>query len=189
MTANNTLLYKDAVGKYDDFISSTIAVETIPHTLVYNGTRDVDENPERVPSDVWTKEVYRILLRHFRNWEIAFDNIDDFLDMLWERIEVHAPNFYQRRYQYNRLLQMSDDELLDNGERISNYIEHTDDPVNKVFDKLKNISNQSQDKSYGAYAQKLRSQIYNSQMDLIRDFCKKFNGLFLLIGTSSSYFG
>lgn len=189
MTANNTLLYKDAVGKYEDFIATPIAVESIASTIVYSGTRDSQDKPEVVPNEVWTKEVYRILLRHYRNYEIAYDNVDDFLDMLWERLEVHAPNYYQRKYQYGRLLQMSDKELLDNGEQISNYIEHTDDPVDNVFDKLKNLTNQNQSKAFGAFAQKVRNQIYNSQMDLIRDFCRKFEGLFILIGCSSNYYG
>ena len=187
--ANNTILFKDAVGSYDDFISTPIASETIDATNVYTGGGNNNDTGEVVDSAVWTKEVYRILIRHFRNYEIAFDNIDDFLDYLWERIEVHTPNFYQRKHYYNRLLQMSDSQLLDNGEGISNLIEHTDDTVTEVFDKLKNITNQSQSKNYAPYAQRLRNQIYNAQMDLIRDFCRKFIGLFLLIGTTSVYCG
>lgn len=188
MTANNTLLYKNVVGSYTDFINSKIAEETITYTIVYKGTH-TDNVADTVPVAEWTAEIYRILLRHFRNYEIAFDNIDDFLDNLWERIEVHAPNYFQRKYQYNRLLSMSDKELLDNGEQISNFVEHTDDIVTEVYDKLKNLTNQNQSKSYAAYAQRLRNQIYNSQMDLIRDFCRKFEGLFLLIGCTSNYFG
>ena len=187
--ANNTILFKDAVGSYDDFISTPIANETITATYVYTGGGDSDNSGEVVDYSVWTKEVYRILIRHFRNYEIAFDNIDDFLDILWERIEVHTPNYYQRRHYYNRLLQMTDSQLLDNGEAISNLIEHTDDAVTDVYDKLKNITNQTQSKNYGPYAQRIRNQIYNAQMDLIHDFCRKFIGLFLLIGTTSIYCG
>lgn len=187
--ANNTLLFKEVVGTYDDFISSTVASETIESTNVYSGGGDSNDSGSTIDSAVWTKEIYRILIRHFRNYEVAFDNIDDFLDNLWERIEVHAPNYYQRKHYYNRLLQMTDSQLLDNGEAISNLIEHTDDAVSDVYDKLKNITNQTQSKNYGAYAQRLRNQIYNAQMDLIRDFCRKFEGLFLLIGTTSVYCG
>ena len=91
-TGNDTLLYKDAVGSLEEFKNSPTALETIASMTVYGG-----KDNKSLSSDVWVPYVYRILLRHFRNWQIAFDNVDDFLDMLWERIESHVPNFFERK--------------------------------------------------------------------------------------------
>lgn len=184
--ANDTLLFKDVIGNYDEFIHSTIAIETLDHIEVCTINKDGNV---KVPLDEWCKEVYRILLRHFRNYEIAFDNRDDFLDLFWETIEVHTPNFYQRKGLYTRLLQMDDNELLDNGLQLSNLIEHNDDIVADVFAPLKNITSQTQIKNISAYSTKLRSHINTLQYNLINDFCKKFNYLFILYNVSSNYYG
>lgn len=182
-----TLLYKSAVGNFDNFISTPQAEDTKNNLTIY--TR---ENKVSIPVDfqVWSKEVYRILLRRYRNWEIAYINVDDFLDSLWERIEIHTPNFYIRKAFYENLLTLSDKELLSQGQSIHNFVEHTDDVVDDPLDNvLKNITNQSADKAFSDYPSRLRSLISSAQYTLIEDYCKKFKSLFLKIYMGERYYG
>lgn len=184
MIADNTLLFKEVIGNYDEFVSSQIAIETIPHIKVYlNGT----SNPADVSN--WLPEVYRILLRHYRNWEIYFDNADDFLDLLWERIEVHAPNYFVKYFYYDKLLSLSNDELLDEGISVHNFVQHTNDVVAEIWKPLEQITNQDAYKNIGAISTKIKGQIYAAKMDLIKSFVDKFKDLFILTTGASNYFG
>lgn len=186
--ANDTILFKDVVGSYEDFISSEVASVTISKMNVY-GMAVNNQKPQKVSPEIWCPEVYRVLLRHYRNSQIAFDNVSDFLDFLWERLETHVPNFYRKKALYERYISMSDTDLLDNGVSIINEIENTDDRADDVFDLLKNITSQTQNKNISGLSSRLRSYLYNINADLIRDFTRKFEGLFLRLSSSANYFG
>lgn len=185
--ANDTILFKDAVGEYSDFISSPQAQDVSQFCKVFehDGLLSTVVN-----FDTWSAEVYRLLLRRYRNWEIAYFNVDDFLDTLWERIEIHTPNFYIRRSFYNKMLNLSDSDLLSQGYNIQNFIEHTDDVVDDPLNTLlSTITNQSSSKAFSDYLSRLRQAISSHQYSLIDDYCRKFRSLFLMIQGYVNYCG
>ena len=176
---SDTLYFKDVVGTFEEFIATPVAVETIPNVKIYNNSIIVEK-------EVWQKEVYRVLMRRYKNWQISCYMTDDFLDMLWERIEIHTPNYFERKNRYDQFLRMTDTELLTQNKIISNLVEHTDDRVDNPLDEeLKNVSSQTATKSFGDYANRLRSQIYNAQATLLEDYLKKFKSLFIMLTTKT----
>lgn len=176
---SDTLYFKDTITSFDDFISSPVAIDTIPNITVFC-------NSVIVEKEVWEKEVYRVLMRRYKNWQISFYMVDDFLDMLWERIEIHTPNYFERKGRYTKLLSLTDTELLTQSKMISNLVEHTDDRVeNPLDEELKNVSTQTASKSFGDIAGRLRSQIYTAQATLLEDYLKKFKSLFILATTKT----
>lgn len=182
--ANDTLLFKTVIGSYDNFISSDIAVPTIQATVVYKDNTGTKAEPKD-----WLPEVYRILLRHYRNWEIYFDNADDFLDILWERIEIYAPNYFVKKFYYDRLLSLNEDDLLNEGISVHNFVQHTNDAVENVWEPLKQLTNQDGYKNIGAISTKIKAQIYSVKMAILKEFVDKFKDLFILTTCSSNYFG
>ena len=182
--ANDSILYKNAVGSYNEFIATEQATETLENIIVYDAeTREPIQYSEYMPN------IYRLLLRAYRNSEIAYSNISDFLDGLWMLIEMHVPNFMERYNRYQQLLKMTDKELLNSGEYIGNFIENTNEQYENPLDEpLKNITNQNSSRNYGDYAGRIRSQIYNARMTLITDFTQQFKDLFLRLNSKSYYY-
>lgn len=181
--ANDSILFKNAVGTYDDFMVTPVAVETLPYIHCYDvTTRNEIESSEYMPN------IYRLLLREFRNSQINFTTVDDFLDMLWSVIENHTPNFIERYNQYQRLLQLTDDELMTMGTSIVNVVENTNDqPDEPLKTPLKNVTNQQSSRTYSDKPSKIRGQIYTSQMTIIYDYLDKFRWLFIRLSKSSTY--
>lgn len=213
--ANDTILCKTALGTLDEFKSSQSAIETIPNIIV---RERINEESNIVDNSVWVPELYRIILRRYKNWEICYTNVSDFLDALWERAEIHFPNYYYRKSVYQRLLSMSDTDLLNSGKSsqttkgtvkndsktISNVVEHNNEFVTDPLDTvLENITNQNAAKggstdttdmtqefsNFADKSERIRAQIYNANMTLLEDFLRKFKSLFILVTSSSNYYG
>lgn len=213
--ANDTLLCKIALGSLEDFKTSQSAIDTIPYIIV---RERIDGESNIVDSSIWVPEFYRLIMRRYKNWEICFTNVSDFLDALWERAEIHFPNYYYRKSVYNKLLSMNDADLLNSGKTtqivkstvtnnskgISNNVEHNNDivtdPLETVLQNittqtaLKNNSTDVTDTSqeYSNFADKserIRAQIYNANMILLEDFLRKFKSLFVLATSRSGYYG
>lgn len=181
--AIDSILFKNAIGNYEDFMSTPIAVETLPYIHCY----DVETRKE-ITSSEYMPNIYRLLLREFRNSQINFSTIDDFLDMLWSLLENHVPNFIERYNQYQRLLKLTDDDLLSLGTSIINVVENTNDqPDEPLKVPLKNVTNQQSSRTYSDKPSKIRGQIYSSQMTIINDFLDKFRWLFIRIGRTPQY--
>lgn len=181
--ASDSMLFKNVIGTYDEFISTPIAVETIKWLKCY----DIDTR-EETPISNYLPNVYRLLLREFRNSQINFTTIDDFLDMLWSVIENYTPNFYERYNQYQRLLKLSDDDLLSLGTSITNVIENTNDqPTDPLKNPLPNVTNQQSSRTYSDKPSKIRGQIYSAQMTIILDYLDKFRWLFIRLSSTSQY--
>lgn len=181
--AQDSILFKNAVGSYDDFMGTPVAVQTLQYMKCYDSaTREVLESSKYMPN------VYRLLLREFRNREICFTTIDDFLDMLWSVIENHTPNFMERYYRYQQLLTLTDDDLLSLGTSITNVVENTNDqPDDPLKTPLKNVTNQQSSRTYSDKPSKIRGQIYGAQMAIIDDYLSHFDWLFVKLGASSQY--
>lgn len=181
--ADDSILFRNAVGTYDEFIATPVAIETLPYIHCYDvTTRNEIESSEYMPN------IYRLLLREFRNSQINFTTIDDFLDMLWSVIENHTPNFIERYNQYQRLLQLTDDELMNMGTSITNIVENTNDqPDEPLKTPLKNVTNQQSSRTYSDKPSKIRGQIYTSQMTIVYDYLENFRWLFIRLGKSSTY--
>ncbi len=187
MNANNTLYFKNVIGTYDEFLATQQAQDALLNIIVYQRT-----NGEAKVADVnfWGRDVYRILLRRFRNWEIAYDNIDDFLDALWETIEIYVPNYMARKQYYSQLLAMSDKELLSLGDSINNITEWNNDVVDNPLDQpLKNITSQNSSRTYADPSNRIRYQIHTAQFTLEKDFLDKFRFLFVRMFTLVNYCG
>lgn len=181
--AVDSILFKNAIGTYEDFMATPIAVETLPYIHCY----DVETRNEIISSE-YMPNIYRLLLREFRNSQINFSTIDDFLDMLWSLLENHVPNFIERYNQYQRLLKLTDDDLLSLGTSIVNVVQNTNDqPDEPLKVPLKNVTNQQSSRTYSDKPSKIRGQIYSSQMTIINDFLDKFRWLFIRIGRTPQY--
>ena len=181
--AQDSILFKNAVGSYDDFMSTPVAVQTLQYMKCYDST-----TREALESSAYMPNVYRLLLREFRNREICFTTIDDFLDMLWSVIENHTPNFMERYGRYQQLLSLSDDDLLSLGTSITNVVENTNDqPDDPLKAPLKNVTNQQSSRTYSDKPSKIRGQIYGAQMAIIDDYLSHFDWLFVKLGSSSQY--
>lgn len=176
MHAAYTLHFKSIYPTEDKFINDPYAARFISMLPSSSATTEI-------------KECYAILIRHYRNSEIAFENIDDFKDMFWERIEQAYPNYMLRRDRYKQLLELSDKELLSVSSHIINITNATNDVVDDPLDEpLKNITDQNASKSFGSKAERLRYQINLAQYELINDFVMRFKRLFIRFGTSSSIY-
>lgn len=188
--ANDTLLFKDCYKDYAYFSTEIPQVRALRNVIsVYQYLSSLNGKPQLVSYDTWCPEIFRILSRHYKNSEIAFDNESDFWDLFSETLETHIQNYYVQKSRYNMYLQLSDNELLDLGISVTNVVEHTDDRVDDVFEPLRNISNQTAYKNKRAYADMIRSQISNARMTLLYDFVKKFRFLFISLNCSSEYYG
>lgn len=174
--ANSTIAFNTLLPTFEKFSNYSVISETVKHMKMSKF-----EN--------WLEDTYRLLTRRYRYSEIMYNNPDAFMDRLAERIEIHAPNYYTRKMQYDKLLSLSDEELKDKGYDVTNYIEHTDteviDPLNTLLNQL---SSQSQNKAFRGTAEAIRSQIYNAQMGLIDDYMSKFKNLFIRLDTGSNYY-
>lgn len=181
--AQDSILYKNAVGDYDNFMSTPVAVETLPYIKCYDiDTRNVLESSEYMPN------IYRLLLREYRNSQINFTTIDDFLDMLWSVLENHVPNFIERYNQYQRILSMTEDDLLSLGTSIVNVVDNTNEkPTEPLKNPLPNVTNQQSSRTYSDKPSKIRSQIYISQMTIVQDFLSNFRWLFIRLNVSGQY--
>lgn len=181
--AQDSILYKNAVGSYDNFMTTSVAIETLPYIKCYDiDSREVLESSEYMPN------IYRLLLREYRNSQINFTTIDDFLDMLWSVLENHVPNFIERYNQYQRILSMSDDDLLSLGTSIINVVENTNEkPIEPLKNPLPNVTNQQSSRTYSDKPSKIRSQIYASQMTIVQDFLSQFRWLFIRLNVSGQY--
>lgn len=176
--ANTTIELKTLIPTFEIFSNYSIILETVSNMKM---EQFADEN--------WLQDTYRLLIRRYGYSEIMYNNPDAFMDRLAERIEIHAPNYYTRRTQYNKLLALSDEELKDKGYDVENFIEHTDTEVDAPLDTLlKQLSTQSQSKGFRGTAEAIRSQIYNAQMGLIDDYMSKFKNLFIRLNSGSNYF-
>lgn len=185
--SDDSILYKKAVGLYSDFISSEIGKETIENMTVY---RIKDGSPEPVEVDEWCPFIYRILMRRYRNWQIFFENIDEFLDCLWEKLEILVPNFFLRYDRYQSFLKLTDEQLLDNGYSIQSFVDHTDDEVdNPLKDVIKTVTTQSASRTWSGTPDRLRYSIYNSNLKLVDEFLNQFKKLFIRLGATTEYFG
>ena len=181
--ASDSMLFKNVIGTYDEFISTPIAVETIHWIKCY----DIDTRLE-LPANAYLPNVYRLLMREFRNSQINFTTIDDFLDMLWATIENYTPNFYERYNQYQKLLKLTDDDLLSLGTSITNIVENTNDqPTDPLKNPLPNVTNQQSSRTYSDKPSKIRGQIYSAQMTIILDYLDKFRWLFIRLSSTSQY--
>lgn len=146
--------------------------------------------PDKNASDIrlLCQESYTLLIRHYRNTEIAFHNIDDFRDLFWEKIEQVYPNYCIRNDYYNRILSLPEKDLLAISTEISNNIDYTNEEVTDPLDEpLTHITAQNSGRRFGSKAERFRQQLYTAQYQLIDDFIKKFKKLFIQLGTSSNY--
>lgn len=168
MTANDSILYKEAVGTYEDFIASEQC--QFAKTVM---------TPESITPDA-LQRLYNILMREFSIWEIAFTSAENFLCKLWTVIEVYYPIYVQQVDYYNQLLTLPDNELLRLGHTIFNIVENTneryDDPLSAP---LKNITSQQSTVQYADKIPRLKQAIAAIKMNLLNDFLKNFNWLFV----------
>lgn len=184
--ANQTILFKTIVPTYEEFINVSQAdyARNYCNIIINDGTTKTLKFIE------WCPRIYYMLLQRYRNWEIAYENVDDFLDTLWERITQFAPTFYVKDTYYKRILELGDIELKRQGYSISNFIEHTDEKIaNPLSSLLNNITNQNNDVSFTNDITAFRNAIANAKYVLIDDFCKQFKSLFLQVYTSPNYYG
>lgn len=189
ITANDTLLFKDVVGGFQDFTSTQQFIACAQAIKVHVMDEDGTIKTTTMANNDYAMEVYGVLIRHFRNYEIAYDSPDDFLDRLWERIEIYAPNYFIRKSVYDRYMSLTDKELIDNGVSISNFVEHTDDEVDDVWKPIKHLTNQSQNKDVSGIAARLRQHINTAKMTVLKDFLKQFDNLFISLTSCSNYYG
>ena len=182
-SANDTLLFKTVCPDLETFSSSEPAIDVIDNIKVYDGEGAL------ITNQVWLKEVYRLLYRHYRNSEIAYTNESDFLYRLWEIIEMEAPNYMLRKARYQKLMSLTTKEIMSLGINISNFIENTNDRAEDVFEPLEKINSQNSELHSGATVARLKSQLNVLQARLIQEFVTKFRTLFIRLTNSSSYFG
>ena len=179
--ATDTILFKDVIPDYQTFISSEQAVETIPNINIFDNGTVVETAPA-------LQTIYRLIKRRYMNCQIAFSTEDDFLNAFWEKLEINVPNYYDRYFRYQTFLKMTDKELLNVGEVIENYVEHTDEAVEAPLDEpLENITNQTASRQYADKAARLRQRIQSAQYALINDFLSYFKPLFMKIFPQTVY--
>lgn len=174
--ANDTILYKQAVGTYEE----------------WSTTEQAEDVKTRLPSTLTTSQnlqmLYQLLLREYRNWEIAFDSVDAFLDKYWTVIEVEFPNYMERKTRYEQLLALSDSDLLALETRIHNFVENTNERYEAPLSApLPNITNQDSDITYADRLSRIRQKIQASKMDILHDFLNRFRWLFIRLTTRSIY--
>lgn len=186
MMANDTVLFKTICPDYNAFSTSIAAQETVSAMKVY---KRIDGNVALMETSEWLPDIYRVVFRRYKNWEIAFENEGDFLDSFWEKLEIHAPNYLERKYRYEMYLTLSDEELFRQAESVSNFIEHSNETVPDVFKPLQQITNQNNAALKGDKVSRLRDQIRSLQVAVLNDFLSHFKDLFLSLNTSSDYFG
>lgn len=175
--ANDSLTFLQVLPTYNNFIAGDTPTETLAAMKLSN-------------QQEWTNEVYRVLKRRYCHWEIAYENECDFINALWERIEVFAPNYFERKRRYDQLLTLSDDELYNIGSNITNFVDNTNERYEDPFEApLKNITSQTSSKDKGDIVSRLRSQIYNAQFQILNDFLDKFKYLFIRATSASDYYG
>lgn len=180
---NDTLLFNQVCPDYDAFISYPEATETIDHMQVYDGEGNL------VNMQIWSKELFRLINRHYRHYEIAYNNPSDFLNRMWEIIEMEFPNYMIKKSRYDKLMSMNSKEIMKLGVRITNFIENTNDRADDVFEPLDNITSQNSELQTGDYVARLKGQLNVMQARLIQDFVSKFRTLFLRLTNKSVYFG
>lgn len=182
--ANNTLLYKNVVGTYEEWKSTENAQTAISLIHVYDHSNGAELN-----LDNFLPNIYHYLMLAYRNSEIAFSNKSDFLDAFWLLAEMHIPNFIDRKNRYEQLLKLSDKDLLTLEENIDNFVEATDEVVENPLDSpLSQISNQNSSRRYGDKAARIRNQLFNMQATLITDFTNRFKNLFIRLTSRSIYY-
>lgn len=180
MNASYTIYFKEIYPSFSEFSDDEYYQSFLTTISVYCNV-DVE------PADEAAK-CFNLILRHYRNSEIAFQNVDDFRDLFFEKLEQVYPNYMVRRDYYRRLLTLTDKELLATSVYISNSTEYTNEEVaNPLDEPLTHITNQNSSKSFASMAERLRTQIYNAQFQLVDDFLRKLRKLFIQLGTSSNY--
>lgn len=186
-TPTNTLLFKQVFPDLATFKEVLTSNDMQTHTIVYEyGSSETTA----VEFDKWTSEVWRLLFRRYKHWQIAYMVESDFIDNFMETIEVQVPNYFARNSRYNALLKMSEKELLKTGYSVDNFIEHTDEEVTDPLNtELSQITNQSQSVTHGDKVSRLRTAISAAQYSLKTDFLNKFKWLFIKFNAATTYLG
>lgn len=187
--ANNTLYFKDTIGSYENFISTPQALYVKEHTdpiIIFDG-----KDTKNVTFAAWSLEVYNLLYRKYMNWEIAFINIDDCLNELWNIIDNHIINYLSRKSFYKYIVEMKESDILNLGDTISNFVEYNNTALSgdPLANPLKEVTNQNSSRSFADKLIRFKSQIHNLQFTLKEDFLGKFKGLFLTIFSLPNYWG
>ena len=176
-----TMHFKDIYPSYEEFCA-----DDYYHDFEDRLTAFLPSAP--VVDDL-TKRAYKLIYRHYCNSEICYENVDEFRNMFWERLEQSYVNYCIREENYKKLLTLSDKELLAVNSYITNNTMATDDVVSQPLDIdsiLTNVTDQTSGRSFGSKAERFRLQIYNSNMMLTDNFIKSFANLFIRLGSSSS---
>lgn len=133
---------------------------------------------------------YSVILRRYRNCYIAFTNESDFYDLLSEKIEINYPNYFYRDKYYKEMLTATNEEILDKGFTISNFVEHTDEIVDKPLDTvLKQITNQSATKSNKGKIEAYKGMVSGLRARLLDEFLSAFKRMFIRLGSTSTFYG
>lgn len=174
---NNTLYFKTICSTFDEFKS-------------YNG---VTEMLNSLNSNIVTdggSDLFRIIYRHYKNYEIAFDTPEAFIDAFSEIFEAEAPNYYTQKKWYNKILSLNEKELLEMSSSIENIVDNTNERYDDPFEApLKNITSQNSSKEYGELASRLRAQVSRAQTNVIRNTLNDFKKLFIRISPITDYYG
>lgn len=126
------------------------------------------------------KEIYRLIFRRYKFSEILFDNQYAFSAILFEKLEILIPNYFTRKKQYDKIMQMSDKELMNVSSEIFNMTENTNERYEDPFEApLKNITNQNARQEQGDKLSRLRFHIQSLQMNLINDLLNPLKPLFI----------
>lgn len=190
--ANDTVLFKHAVGEYVDFIQTPQFVEMLKHIKLYKRESGAAVLIPNNPADTDSPfiDCYRILLRRYRNWQILYINVGDFLDTLIERIEIHLPNYWIQKTFLDQLFLLDDKSLMSQGYQVQNFVDHTDTEVTDSLNTiLEQLTNQTVSKGTSSYPSMIRSQIANLRYTLQEDFLRKFRSLFSCFGSVTNYYG
>lgn len=173
--------------------SSTLLLKQIFKTIdefkAYEGVEDMINSLNTEIVTDGGADLFRILYRHYKNYEVAFDTPDSFVDAFSEIFEAVAPNYYTQKKWYNKVLSLNEKELLEISSSIENAVDNTNEHYDNPFEApLKNITSQNSSKEYGEVASRLRAQVSRAQTNVIRGTIYEFKKLFIRIGLVTNYY-
>lgn len=172
MSADYSLQFKEIYPNADVFLQDEecIAVKEALKTFGYT-----DDN---------FREIFRLIFRRYKFSEILFDNQYAFSAILFEKLEILIPNYFTRKAQYDKIMKMSDKELMSVSSEIFNMTENTNERYEDPFEApLKNITNQNARQEQGDKLSRLRFHIQSLQMNLINDLLYPLKSLFINVSS------
>ena len=168
MSADYSLQFKEIYPNADAFLQDEECIAVKEALSTFNYT---DDN---------FREIFRLIFRRYKFSEILFDNQYAFSAILFEKLEILIPNYFTRKAQYDKIMKMSDRELMSVSSEIFNMTENTNERYEDPFEApLKNITNQNARQEQGDKLSRLRFHIQSLQMNLINDLLYPLKSLFI----------